>query len=130
MATRQCDSCGKDYAAKRANSRFCSDRCRKRAQRGDVIDLPAREPSGEGALAAAARAELEAAGVLESFLGQDALRLVSLVEGSKGTDAAMATLNREMRVTMAEALARSKRPDSPVTKMRDELAARREARGA
>lgn len=127
--TRCCDSCGSEYLAKRANSRFCSDRCRKRAQRGDVVDFPSRQPE-TGALEAAARVELETAGVVESFLGQDALRLARMVDTGKGTDAAMATLNRELRATMAEALSRAARPDSPVTRLRDELAARRVARGA
>lgn len=127
---RPCDSCGQSYEAKTARSRFCSTRCRVRASRGDVIDLSQRrEVAQEGALETAARAELNTAGVLESFLAQDALRLARMVDAGKGTDAAVAALNRELRATMADALARAKRPDSPVTQMRDELAARR-ARGA
>lgn len=81
-------------------------------------------------MVAAARAELTSAGVVDSFLGQNALRLAEVVETGKGTDAAVAALNRELRLTMEAALASAKRPDSPITKMRDELAARRAQRGA
>lgn len=75
-------------------------------------------------------AEFEDAGVLESFLGQNAIRLARLVETGKGTDAAVASVNRELRAAREDAMALAHRPNSPVTKMRDELAARRERRGA
>ena len=36
--------CGKAFAAKSNRARYCSDRCRKRAQRGggEVVELPAK----------------------------------------------------------------------------------------
>jgi hypothetical protein len=64
---RQCDVCSAEYLAKRRSSRFCSDRCRKRANRGaatlaghaNVVELARQEPS---ALLLAITSELELAG--------------------------------------------------------------------
>jgi hypothetical protein len=67
----QCDVCSAEYLAKRRSSRFCSDRCRKRAQRGAatltgharVVELAREEPS---ALIVTVSSELQATGRLNS----------------------------------------------------------------
>jgi hypothetical protein len=44
---RPCDVCGTTYTARRASSRYCSERCKKRAQRarGGVGALAANPPA-------------------------------------------------------------------------------------
>ena len=73
---RGCDVCGRPYEAKRVSSRFCSGTCRKRNLRAPRPRLAETSPAAEDySLLAATRAELEAAGRLDSMLGQVALLL-------------------------------------------------------
>jgi hypothetical protein len=130
--TRSCESCGDPYEAVRANARFCSERCKKRAQRGHVADVPAAPGSGTSggtaALVSATRRDLQQAGRLDTFLGQAALSLAARIEADQDTGSAIASLNKELRATVAEALKGVQAPASSVTKLKDELAARRQRR--
>lgn len=105
---RPCDSCGETYEAKRRTSKFCSDRCRVRGSRGAlaaVRDLPLAEPpAGEArALVSAVERELVAADRLDSALGQAARALAVRIESGVDTGAAVASLTKELRATLAEA---------------------------
>ncbi len=126
---RTCESCGGPYEAVRATARFCSERCRKRAQRGHVIDLPAPVVSGapDTALSARVAAELTEAGRLDTSLGQGALVLARRIEEGRDTGTAVAALMRELRAVLGEAL-KGAQTRSALDGYRDELAARR--RGA
>ena len=129
---RQCDSCGNPYEAKRATSRYCGSTCRVRASRGALI-TPIREkrpPTGPAGLVESVRRELEEAERLESYAGQAAVDLATRIEGGGDTGSAVASLHRELRATMAEALAGARVARSPLERMRDDLAERRKARGA
>jgi len=129
--TCTCESCGAVFEAARSDARFCGERCRKRAQRGAaggpvrpverLDDLP-----GPG-LAAAVLAELEAAGRVDTAGGQSALTLARRIEDGRDTGSAIASLNREMRATLAEAVKGAKVPLSSIESYRDELADRRRA---
>lgn len=126
---RTCESCGGPYQAKRSNARFCSERCKKRAQRGHVIDLGSRRDAGtdSGTLVGAVERELKDAKRLDTALGQSAVALARRVAAGKDTGSAVASLNREMRATLAEATRGAAAVASPLDGMRDELAARRRA---
>lgn len=70
--------------------------------------------------------ELEEAGVVETFLGQTALRIAAKLAGESDTGSAMASLSREFRAVMQQALSEgTKKSDSL-----DELAARRMQRAS
>ena len=136
VVERACDACGKRYEAKRATSRFCGSTCRVRASRGAaVIALPApltAQPEDslsapEPALVVQVRADLVAAEVLESSLGQMALAAAGRVANSRDTGSSYASLLREARAVLAEALRSGRQPDSAVQGLQDELAARRMA---
>ncbi len=126
---RSCESCGGPYEAVRATARFCSERCRKRAQRGHLIDLPAAAGTGapDGGLSTRVAAELGEAGRLNTSLGQGALVLARRIEEGRDTGTAVAALMRELRAVLTDAL-KGAQTRSALDGYRDELAARR--RGA
>jgi hypothetical protein len=116
---KTCGSCGKDFEAKRSAAKFCGPTCRKRASRrpggnradANVVDMgTARgrgrvEPAGPGPVGLATLAELERAGRVSSPAGQAALALAQRIDHGGGeTGSAMASLVREYRATMADAL--------------------------
>ena len=99
---RQCDVCSVEYIAKRRSSRFCSDRCRKRSQRGvatlaghaKVVELASEDPSP---LVVTVIGELEAAGRLNSSLGQQAVLLAGRIGVPFDTGSSVAALSKELR---------------------------------
>ena len=99
---RGCDVCGRPYEATRVSSRFCSGTCRKRNLRAPRPRLAETSPAAEDyALPAATRAELEAAGRLDSMLGQVALLLAErMCEFDTGSGTA--ALSKELRAVMAQ----------------------------
>src|SRR5688500_13133780 len=123
---RQCDVCSVEYLAKRRSSRFCSDRCRKRANRGaatlaghaKVVEPAPEEPS---ALLLAITSELKAAGRLNSSLGQQAILLAGRIGAPFDTGSAVAAVSKELRAVMAKALEDAQ----PVADPLDQLRARR-----
>jgi len=123
---RPCGSCGEPYEAKRSDSRFCGDRCKKRAQRGHTapVAVPIAMPvlSSDKAVASVQR-ELEAAGRTDTYLGALALVLAARIDGSKAV-MGFAALAKELRVTMDAALAGVTVVADPV----DELRSRRDAK--
>lgn len=123
---RPCDSCGSGYEARRPNSRFCSPKCRKRAQRAPAGESPPRVPVAlHPMISAATGRELTAAGRLESSLGQAALALARRIDGSAfDSGSSLAALTREWRMTLAAAVEGVPLAASPL----DELKAKRDAR--
>jgi hypothetical protein len=124
--------CPTEFEAKRASAKYCSERCKKRAQRrpggtktAEVLALPAeptRDPEGDW-LAQATEAELRNAGRLSSAIGQAALALARRIDASGGeTGSALASLVREHRATLAEAVKDAAKAADPL----DELRNRRE----
>jgi len=132
---RRCDSCGSLYAAQRASSKFCSTACRVRSSRMGAVTLPLAvleqddEPTVPGGTVAAVRVELEAVERSSSALGAMALALASRIDSGRETGSAMATLTRELRLTMDEARASGRHASSIAEKLGDELAQRRAQRG-
>lgn len=126
---RNCDVCRVPYVAKRPNSRFCSERCRKRAQRGSptvAAVIVAPSPRLFGSLTSVTTAELERAGRLDTTAGVAALILAARLDAeTTDTGSSVAALVREHRVTLTEALRGAALAD-PV----DELRNRRDARRA
>jgi hypothetical protein len=80
---RLCDVCGAQYVAKRRTSRYCSPRCRMRARRGSIVPTLTKLHQGlaepPAALVEAVTVELEAAGRLNSSLGQQAILLAGRI---------------------------------------------------
>jgi hypothetical protein len=128
--TRDCAVCGASFEAKRPQAKFCSATCRKRSSRGagPTAASPSSAPPADGApigVVAATAAELSAADRLNTSLGQAALRLaVRLETSTTDTGAGLASLSKELRAVMAQALATAEPVDDPV----DELARRRDAK--
>ena len=86
----------------------------------------ARDDGAPGMLTTATFLELEAAGRELTVAGTAAVLLAMRLDAkSTDTGSSVAALVRELRATMAAALAGVERASSPVVKARDELAARR-----
>ena len=118
-----CRICGTPTPGRRADAQYCSDRCRKRDARSR--DPIASEPlTGSNDVETATLAELQAAGRAETTLGAVALALAAQMDRASGPG--LASLAKELRATLAEALAGE--PAAP-DKL-DELIARRRARFA
>jgi hypothetical protein len=128
---RACDACGEQYEAKRADiSKFCTANCRQayaNGRRADhVIARPAPKPVAIPVLEAATRAELVEAGRVDSALGAAVLILAARIDAGNDTGAGLASLTRQWRDTLAAATAHAADVASPLDRMRDELAARRQ----
>lgn len=118
MTERDCDYCGNAYEAARPNSRFCSALCRKRNQRDPAAakiktvssSLPPATPPVDMTLADVVKRDLELGDRLDTLPGQLALALAVRI-GSPGTTASsVATLSKELRALVAEALVGTKPP--------------------
>jgi hypothetical protein len=129
---RSCEACSHKFEAKTKATRFCKDpgciadrrRDQKRTERSsNVVDFPSSPPLGS--VADATAKELEAAGKLDSTLGQAALVLArQLDSGTKDTGASKAAVARQLTALMVEATKGMKVADDPV----DELQERRRRR--
>lgn len=99
---RSCDVCGEGYDAKRSSSKFCGSRCRQQSRRAPVVEVVVSHvpPS----LVEAVRRELAEAGREDTALGQAALVLAAQTGNLRDTGSAVASVIREMRATLAEAL--------------------------
>jgi len=131
IINRRCDVCGAPYEAQRSSSRFCGDVCRKRASRLGGVTAVTDPPAVEmvAGTVAAVRTELEAVEQSTSALGAMALALAARIDSGRETGSAMATLTRELRLTMDEARASGRHASSIAEKLGDELAQRRAQRG-
>lgn len=123
---RNCDVCGIAYTAHRPSSRFCSDTCRKRAQRGALtVEEGGFEAENEapGPVEGATLVALEAAGRLETPLGQAAVTLARRLDRSQREPAAgVATVAKQLGATLEAATAGVRRSADPL----DELKLRRD----
>ncbi len=139
---RTCGVCGRVFEARSRRATYCSPTCRSRAHRaadpgvrargGEVLRLRSAvsavssvssevdldEPS-EGPLVAAARAELEAVGRVDSLAGRRVLHLARLLEAvSADSGSAKAALDRQLAAAMAEATRGAVVEDSVLTSIR------------
>lgn len=120
---RHCDSCGTTYEAKRKSSRFCSDTCRKRAQRAPQTVKP-EESSTEALrrlyeLEYTTRSQLEAVGRLNTVLGQQALMLAHRICSPMETGGAVASLSKEFRAVMDAAMDGVDVAENPLDELRE-----------
>lgn len=130
-----CARCSKSFSTTSRRARFCSVKCRTQATRarakGEPESVakpkPQRKPKADapttGTLGAVI-AELTAAGRLDSSAGQAAVALARRIDDGAESSSGLASLTREMRAAMAEALSRVEASGDAL----DELRARREAR--
>lgn len=111
---RSCDACQIPYEARRASSRFCSARCRQRAQRSPVAAFMAAPVPGDGHLTDTTLAELETADMVISSLGQAALLLARrLGAPSFDTGSSISALVREHRATLTAAVGQAHEHRTP-----------------
>jgi len=119
---RTCPGCDGEFEGKRSTAVYCSPTCRKRGQRR-AVEGPIEAAPATGGLVAATRTELEAAGRIGSMLGQQALALAARIEASeRETGASVASLSKELRAVMVEAMKGAVVAADPL----DELRARRD----
>lgn len=118
---RNRDSCGNGYETKSVRSKFCSDTCRVRHARHAAV--PA-DDSVEHPLVRATRLGLEAAGKVDSMLGQQALTLAKQL--SKSSTTGLASLSRELRAIMVDLV--GSQANAGAGDLIDELRARRNAK--
>jgi hypothetical protein len=126
---RPCDSCRTRYTARSPLSRYCGSRCAKRAQRtGLARSVPepavvAAVPSGAGAVEAAVRGALEAAGRLSAPAGQVALVLARRLDAPDGeSGSGLASVAKQLAATLAAVTADVR----PADDLLDELRIRRD----
>ena len=124
---RTCSICGKSFTAKRKDARTCSATCRSNKRNGakpaEVIESP---------LVRATRAELEAAGKLDTRLGQQALVLAARMSGTE-TPGGVGTLSKELDRVVSAAIGvvpPSAQPAAGTGDEIDELKSRRDAKRA
>lgn len=117
-----CGACGIGFEAKRANAKYCGEKCRQRGHRrpAPVVGLPTPGPVPDGTLTAATRAKLEAVRRADTELGAAALLVaarldaVSLLE----TGAGVAALMKEFRATLADAVRDTESADDELDQIR------------
>ena len=122
---RNCDTCGRSYEAKTRRSLYCGDLCRARKHRG-----AAPVPNVEGLdnpLVNATRRELEAAGKLDTAMGQLALVLAAGLSSTQ-TTTGLAALSKELSRVTAKAIGSTTAPAPGAGDDIDELKARRDAK--
>lgn len=124
---RICAICNRTFEARRKDARYCGSTCRNSRARGakPLTDL------GDSPLVKATRTELEAAGKLDTMLGQQALILAARMSGTE-TAGGVGTLSKELSRVVAAATGTTP-PGAPATGKGDsvdELRARRDAKRA
>ena len=128
-------ACGAEFEARNPRAKYCSDRCRKRAQRGgggEVVALPTPpldEPEPERGVERTTRAALTEAGRIETPMGQACLALARRIDfPGPDTGSALAALVARLESSLSVATRGAGATSAP-NALRDELAARR-AQGA
>lgn len=96
-----CEHCGTEFQAVRRTARFCSNTCRSRARRARHGNAAGVDDS-DSDLVVQVKADLEAAGRLDSFAGRLAVQLARNLSASDATG--VAGLSKELRTVMAAAL--------------------------
>ena len=117
---RPCDVCGTPYTATRASSRYCSERCKKRAQRAPATQrsgkrhqarpntavVPLPQPDVTAGVAESTRRKLDEMGRLDTPLGQATMVLARRLDSSSGdTGAGLASLAKQLAAMLAAATA-------------------------
>lgn len=140
---KDCEFCGTTFEAKRSTAKYCSNEHRVQAQRGAAkskktstvvaFGLAPRPPRGEperGPLEAAALAELESFGRAETLAGGVVLALARRIDGAGPADtgSGFAALAKELRASMAVALAGADQESDPIDQVRDEVRQQRESK--
>lgn len=121
---RICDVCGVDFEAKRKDAKTCSATCRSNKRNQSAPPDPT-EVVGNS-LVKATVTELEAAGKVDTMLGQLA---ISLAGRMSGTTTGIAALSRELRSVIDAALGvKTPGASGVVVDDVDELRARRDAK--
>lgn len=120
---RTCDVCGADFEAKRKDAKTCSATCR--SNKRNMSSPPAPSEVGSNSLVKATTAELEAAGKVDTMLGQLA---ISLAGRMSGTTTGLAALSKELREVTNAAIGVKAAGSAPVVDDVDELRARRDAK--
>lgn len=138
MERRACVVCSTSYQPKRPTAKYCSDRCKKRASDQRAADrraaeraatAPPAETTRSTELVDQVRAELEAAGRLDTVIGRQAMLLASRLEtNTNDTGGSAAAVSKELRAVMAEAMSGVHQAEDPVQQSQDELRKRREKR--
>lgn len=130
--------CGRKFEAKTERRRFYEASCRVRASRGGgaVVDITTAKPASAAAsestpavaeltgVHGATFKELEKAERIGTAYGQAALVLAKRIDAGRDTGSAMATMTRQLRETLAEALKGARREGSKL----DELTEKRRQR--
>ncbi|MGA7054853.1 MAG: hypothetical protein WBZ37_27005 [Mycobacterium sp.] len=120
-----CQVCGREYEAKRSDSKTCSATCRDRKRRGVALVVDSIYLADfEHPLVTATRLEREAAGKVDSMLGQQALTLAKQL--SKSSTMGLASLSRELRAIMVALV--GSQANAGAGDLIDELRARRDAK--
>jgi hypothetical protein len=135
MEERTCLACGKPVGGTRRR-KYCdnNDRCKRRYLRGaraaKVKPLP-KSQSQSSSVEKSTRADLTAAGVLETPLGAAAVALAARIdEGHRETGQSLASLAKQLQATLEAAKSNVTRKATPLDEAQDELARRRAKRGA
>jgi len=134
--TKSCAVCGKSFDAQRPTAKYCGGTCRTRASRAGGPPAVAPSPvvvrivddmlGSPLPLVAAAERELAAAGRMDTMLGQATLELARRISSPMESGASVASLMKQLRETMADALKGAAIAADPL----DELRALRDAKRA
>ena len=123
-----CQVCSKEFETRSPRAKFCGSTCRSRGHRSgtntqSVVPLPTPPDKADAIapLLEATRRELEAAGVAETALGQQAIELARRMSDPRAMGLSVAPISKELRSVMAEAL-----KDAPRASGLDELRSRRD----
>lgn len=128
-----CASCGKGFKPKNVGRppRFCSPNCRKLAVKDRAKALPESRVSvlegGAAGVASAVRAELVEGKREATSAGVRALALAERIDLRADTGSALASLDKQLAMTLAEALQGVAQAADPVDELRARRAARRHA---
>lgn len=123
-------TCGTEFEARSAKARYCSDRCRKRKNKGaEIVELAASKAalgeSDSGPVESATARELADSDRLETALGQACLTLARRLDNpGLDTGSAMSAVAGRLEAMLAAATRGAAKATSP-QQLRDELAARR-----
>jgi hypothetical protein len=130
---RACDVCGTPYPAQRASSRYCSERCKKRAQRAPATQrsgkrrqarpnaavVPMPRPDVTAGVAESTRRKLDEMGRLDTPLGQATMVLARRLDAPGGdTGAGLASLAKQLAAMLAAATADARPADDLLTELR------------
>lgn len=119
---KACAACGSDFSATKANARYCSPKCRKRAHRLSKSG-PKAQPAAVDAGGSVVQAVSQALGeVANSAEGRIALVLASrLDDPARETGASMAAVARQLTLMLADLVS----PSEVIADPLDELRAKR-----